>query len=180
MKERREEIKAQELVQKSSQLEEQRNLLGVGEGTNLELDNNTIKVPFIMETKIVALKFLSANDLKTRNTTSLPEPASQDIELDLTCITRNVDLRLKKLTMEKKAKKIRDENTNLSPENILGLKELSERKDLRIVLTDKSKKMEIVTQEAYDKMTFEYTKDAKEVNFEELKQREGSNNGHSC
>ena len=107
--------------------------------------------------------------MKTRNTTSLPEPASQDIEMDLMCVTRNVDLRLKKLIIEKKAKKIKYEHTNLSPENILGLKELSERKDLRIVLTDKSKKMEIVTQEAYDKMTFEYTKDAKEVNFEELK-----------
>ena len=81
--------------------------------------------------------------------------------------------------LKNQTKKIRYEHTNLSTENILGLKELSERKDLRIILTDKSKKMQIVTQETYDKMTNEYTKDAKEVNMEELKNREANNNGHT-
>ena len=44
-----------------------------------------------------------------------------------------------------------------------GKKELNERKDLRIVLTDKSKKMMIVTNETYKKMVEVYTKDAKKL-----------------
>ena len=47
------------ILQKNTQDKELRNLLGVGEEVRLDVDDNNVKVPFIMETKIVALKYLT-------------------------------------------------------------------------------------------------------------------------
>ena len=124
------------------------------------------------------LAHITANDLKTRTTTTLPDAADKPLELELLCVTKNIKDRVGKVIKEKEVKKIKAENTNLSPQQILGFKELRERKDLRLILTDKSKKMQIVTVETYEKMTGVYTKDAKPITLEEVKHREDLNNGH--
>ena len=108
----------------------------------------------------MSLKHLTANDLKTRNTTSLPEAASEEIELELLVIEHKVKEKLDQVISEHAKNRVKIENTNLTTGQIAGIKELTERKDLRVVMTDKSKKMMVVRNETYAKMISAYTKDA--------------------
>ena len=77
-----------------------------------------------MKEKVMNLSHLSANDLKTRNTTTMPEAANTEIEMEIMCVTRNVEEQVDKLIKEQKAKKVKFQHNNLSTANILGLEEL--------------------------------------------------------
>ena len=56
--------------------------------------------------------------------------------------------------------------------------ELSARKDLHVILTNKSKKMMVVKVETYEKMISAYTKDAEKVDEHKVRLKECHNNGH--
>ena len=125
------------------------------------------------------LNYHKAHDLKTRASTSWPKAASTETELKLLIMSHNIKKKMDEMLEKHKSQKISLEHTNLTQQNIDGLKELNDRKDLRVVLTDKSKKMLILTNETYQSMINVYTTDAKQIDEDELKNRENLNNGHT-
>lgn len=85
------------------------------------------------------LNYLKAHELKTSASTSWLKAASTETELELLIMSHNIEKKVDEMLEKNKSEK------NLTQQNIDGLKELNDGKDLHVVLTDKSKNMLILT-----------------------------------